>query len=286
MSGISSALRGVIGGASLDFTNAAGGSFGSEMNPRDSVMAANNTTNLNNVTMNNGANAASAGVTNVTVASKMVKLGGGDLGLAIDAYTYPSNSGQARTNYDSLTSRGISMGLEKLQSVFNNIEDNVQSLEDGIPVESISNSLFDDFHSFGTQGNRSELVSITKINKRQDPSPLMAINGIFVEDSEGNLSQTLINPVNGHNFKQIRINDNAGTNLLKTVNNEHGFGTVVESTYDVNTTDLGKGDFVFGSLFAHNHAKPVDRPTFIGSPSSIKSDLIEVNANLVSSISV
>ena len=44
------------------------------------------------------------GGTNVQISSKMVKLGGGDLGL-IDAYTYPSN-GQGRTNYDSLTSRG------------------------------------------------------------------------------------------------------------------------------------------------------------------------------------
>ena len=37
------------------------------------------------------------GGTNVQISSKMVKLGGGDLGLAIDAYTYPSNGGQGRT---------------------------------------------------------------------------------------------------------------------------------------------------------------------------------------------
>ena len=145
------------------------------------------------------------------------------------------------------------MGLERLKSIFNNIDDNIQELEDGYPVESISNSLYDDFHSFGTQGNRSELVSITKINKRQDPSPLMAINGIFIEDSDGNLSQTPISSVNGHNFGQIRINDNAGTNLLKTVNNEHGFGTVVESTYDVDATNLGKGKYKLESLFDPTH---------------------------------
>ena len=75
------------------------------------------------------------------------------------------------------------MALERLKSIFNNIDDNTQELEDGYPVESISNSLYDDFHSFGTQGNRSELIEITKINKRQDPSPLMAIKGIFVEDA-------------------------------------------------------------------------------------------------------
>ena len=71
------------------------------------------------------------------------------------------------------------MALERLQSVFNNIEDNKQDLEDGIPVESISNSVNDDLHSFGTQGNRSELIQITKIDKKQNPSPLVAINGIF-----------------------------------------------------------------------------------------------------------
>ena len=77
------------------------------------------------------------------------------------------------------------MGLERLQSVFNNINDNTQELEDGYPVESISNSLYDDFHSFGTQGNRTELISITKIDKRQNPSPLIAIHGDFDEDADG-----------------------------------------------------------------------------------------------------
>ena len=45
------------------------------------------------------------GGANVQISSKMVKLGGGDLGLAIDAYTYPSNGGQARTAFDSVTGR-------------------------------------------------------------------------------------------------------------------------------------------------------------------------------------
>ena len=103
VAGISSGLRGIVGGASLDFTNAAGGSFGSKMNPRDSVMAANNTTSINNVTMNNGGN--NGGGTNVQISSKMIKLGGGDLGLAVDAYTYPSNGQQGRTNFDSITGR-------------------------------------------------------------------------------------------------------------------------------------------------------------------------------------
>ena len=161
------------------------------------------------------------------------------------------------------------MGLERLQSIFNNIEDNVQSLEDGYPVESVSNSLYDDFHSFGTQGNRTELIEITKISKKQSPSPLMAINGIFAEDG----TITPINPVNGHNFKQIRINDNAGTNLLKTVNNEHGFGEIVSSVPNVSPINLGKGDFVFGSLFAHNHSDSIQRPTINSLPGTLRSDL-------------
>ena len=167
------------------------------------------------------------------------------------------------------------MALERLQSIFNNIEDNKQSLEDGYPVESISNSVDDNIHSFGTQGNRTELISITKINKRQDPSPLMAINGIFVEDAKGNLSQIEINPVNGHNFKEIRINDNAGTNLLQTVVGEHGgFGEVVSSIPDVSPINLGTSkQFRFSSLFAHNHGKPPNRPVNNSLPGSLRSDL-------------
>ena len=63
------------------------------------------------------------------------------------------------------------MALEKLQSVFNNISENQYDLEDGIPVESISNSLYDDFHSFGTQGNYNGLIDIPDISKKQNPSP-------------------------------------------------------------------------------------------------------------------
>jgi len=103
VAGISSSLRGAFGGASLDFTNAAGGSFGSKMNPRDSVMAANNTTSINNVTMNNGGN--TGGGTDVVISQRMVKLGGGDLGLMVDAHTYPKNAGQGRTTYDAVTGR-------------------------------------------------------------------------------------------------------------------------------------------------------------------------------------
>ena len=145
------------------------------------------------------------------------------------------------------------MALERLQSVFNNIEDNKQSLDDGIPVESISNSLYDDFHSFGTQGNHKELINIPNISKNQNPSPLVAINGIFAEDG----TRIPSNPINGHNFRQIRINDNAGTSLLQTVGTEYsgdaGFGEVVSNEPNLRLDKLGKGKYKLESLFDPTH---------------------------------
>ena len=166
------------------------------------------------------------------------------------------------------------MGLERLKSIFNEIDDNVQSLEDGIPVESISNSLFDDFHSFGTQGNRSELVEIVKIDRRQSPSPLMAINGIFSEEGAPGDQGARIptNAINGHNFGQIRINDNNGTNLIKTVNNEHGFGEVVSSETDVSPMDLGKGRYVLENLFDITHGN--NTPTVQEGPNNLQKDTL------------
>ena len=158
------------------------------------------------------------------------------------------------------------MALERLQSVFNNIEDNKQSLDDGIPVESISNSLNDDIHSFGTQGNRSELIQITKIDKKQNPSPLVAINGIFAEDG----TITPINPINGHNFRQIRINDNAGTNLLQTVGTEYsgdaGYGEVISNEPNLRLDKLGKGKYKLESLFDPTHGNVLEgRDAFLRS---------------------
>ena len=65
------------------------------------------------------------------------------------------------------------MGLERLQSIFNNIEDNVQSLEDGYPVESVSNSLYDESNdsytlSFSNNGIGLTInfpYNYTKLNK-------------------------------------------------------------------------------------------------------------------------
>ena len=171
------------------------------------------------------------------------------------------------------------MALERLQSIFNKIEDNTQDLEDGIPVESISNSLYDDFHSFGTQGNHKELINIPDISKKQNPSPLVAINGIFAEDG----TITPINPVNGHNFRQIRINDNAGTNLLQTVGVEYsgdkGFGEVVVNKNNevLNFTaeyNLGKGKFVLESLFDKTHGNSTPDRIPFGEPGKLSSDLL------------
>ena len=172
------------------------------------------------------------------------------------------------------------MALEKLQSVFNNISENQYDLEDGIPVESISNSLYDDFHSFGTQGNRTELIEVNKISKKQNPSPLMAINGIFAEDG----TRIPVNPdVNGHNFGQIRINDNNGTNLLQTVGTEHsgnkGFGQVVVNKNNevLNFTDpynLGEGKFVLESLFDKTHGSSTPDRIPFGEPGRLSSDLL------------
>ena len=113
--GISSGLGNILGGitgASIDdgvvgpggISMMAGSAGVFKLNPRDSVMATTNPIPVNDI--RTGPPGSMGGGTNVQISSKMVKLGGGDLGLAIDAYTYPSNSGQARTNFDSLTSRG------------------------------------------------------------------------------------------------------------------------------------------------------------------------------------
>ena len=112
IAGISSAIRGGIGGATMDdgvvgpggISMMAGSAGVFKLNPRDSVMATTNPIPVNDI--RTGPPGSMGGGTNVQISSKMVKLGGGDLGLAIDAYTYPSNGQNARTNYAALTSRG------------------------------------------------------------------------------------------------------------------------------------------------------------------------------------
>jgi len=89
------------GPGGINFMSGPAGAF--KLNPRDSVLATTNPIQVND--MMSGPPGSIGGGTNVQISSKMVKLGGGDLGLAIDAYTYPSNGGQGRTVFDSVTGR-------------------------------------------------------------------------------------------------------------------------------------------------------------------------------------
>ena len=85
-------------------THMAGPAGTFKLNPRDSVLATTNPIQVND--MMSGPPGSLGGGANVQISSKMVKLGGGDLGLAIDAYTYPANTGQGRTKFESLVGRG------------------------------------------------------------------------------------------------------------------------------------------------------------------------------------
>ena len=91
------------GPGGINFMSGPAGAF--KLNPRDSVLATTNPIQVNDM-MSGPPGSLGGGGANVQISSKMVKLGGGDLGLAIDAYTYPKNAGQGRTAFDSLTSRG------------------------------------------------------------------------------------------------------------------------------------------------------------------------------------
>ena len=89
-----------------------------------------------------------------------------------------------------------------------------------------------------------------------------------IRDRDGTI--TPINPVNGHNFRQIRINDNAGTNLLQTVGTEYsgdaGFGEVISNKPDLNFDKLGKGKYKLESLFDPTHGNVLEgRDAFLRS---------------------
>jgi len=92
---------GVVGPGGISMMAGSAGVF--KLNPRDSVMATTNPIPVNDI--RTGPAGSMGGGANVQISSKMIKLGGGDLGLAIDAYTYPSNGGQGRTAFDSVTGR-------------------------------------------------------------------------------------------------------------------------------------------------------------------------------------
>ena len=91
------------GPGGINFMSGPAGAF--KLNPRDSVLATTNPIQVNDM-MSRPPGSLGGGGTNVQISSKMVKLGGGDLGLAIDAYTYPANAGQGRSKFESLVGRG------------------------------------------------------------------------------------------------------------------------------------------------------------------------------------
>ena len=91
------------GPGGINFMSGPAGAF--KLNPRDSVLATTNPIQVNDM-MSGPPGSLGGGGANVQISSKMVKLGGGDLGLAIDAYTYPANTGQGRTKFESLVGRG------------------------------------------------------------------------------------------------------------------------------------------------------------------------------------
>ena len=91
------------GPGGINFMSGPAGAF--KLNPRDSVLATTNPIQVNDM-MSGPPGSIGGGGTNVQISSKMVKLGGGDLGLAIDAYTYPANAGQGRSKFESLVGRG------------------------------------------------------------------------------------------------------------------------------------------------------------------------------------
>tara|TARA_Y100000591_G_scaffold161166_1_gene138828 strand:+ start:8391 stop:10322 length:1932 start_codon:yes stop_codon:yes gene_type:complete len=91
------------GPGGINFMSGPAGAF--KLNPRDSVLATTNPIQVNDM-MSGPPGSLGGGGTNVQISSKMVKLGGGDLGLAIDAFTYPANTGQGRSKFESLVGRG------------------------------------------------------------------------------------------------------------------------------------------------------------------------------------
>ncbi len=89
------------GPGGINFMSGPAGAF--KLNPRDSVLATTNPIQVND--MMSGPPGSIGGGTNVEISQRIVKLPGGDLGLAVEANTYPSNAQSGLTKFDSLTSR-------------------------------------------------------------------------------------------------------------------------------------------------------------------------------------
>ena len=89
------------GPGGINFMSGPAGAF--KLNPRDSVLATTNPIQVND--MMSGPPGSIGGGTNVEISQRIVKLPGGDIGLAVEANTYPSNAQSGLTKFDSLTSR-------------------------------------------------------------------------------------------------------------------------------------------------------------------------------------
>ena len=109
VTGIASGLRGAFGGATMDdgvvgaggISMMAGPAGVFKLNPRDNVLATTNPIPINDGLFGSTTSGGGGG-TNVEVNSRIVPIGGGQLGVAIDAYTYPKKAQQSRTKFEAV----------------------------------------------------------------------------------------------------------------------------------------------------------------------------------------
>ena len=165
------------------------------------------------------------------------------------------------------------MGLERLSSVFNNLEENQRD-------DTVSDNLFN--HTFGTNYAHEDIIEITPITNAQSPSPLMAIMG--TEDTI----------VNGHSPDSIRVNYQGSllqTNvdistqmekydLTSEVNLQNKNPVEIRSNRvnvsDITGKQLGDGNFTLESIYDPTHGGNYSerRPTYEGEAGSLLSDLL------------
>lgn len=165
------------------------------------------------------------------------------------------------------------MGLERLSSVFNNLEENRRD-------DTVSDNLFN--HTFGSNYAHEDIIEITPIVNAQSPSPLMAIMG--TEDTI----------VNGHSPDSIRVNYQGSllqTNvdistqmkkydLTSEVNLQNRNSVEIRSNRvnvsDITGKQLGDGNFTLESIYDPTHGGNYSerRPTYEGEAGGLLSDLL------------
>ena len=90
---------GVVGAGGISMMAGPAGVF--KLNPRDNVLATTNPIPINDGLFGSTTSGGGGG-TNVEVNSRIVPIGGGQLGVAIDAYTYPKKAQQSRTKFEAV----------------------------------------------------------------------------------------------------------------------------------------------------------------------------------------